>query len=191
MDKRTEQRIKVLSREQFALVPYDAQWPMRYVELETRLKRILPRMLAQRITHIGSTAIPGLSAKPIIDIQVEVSDMEAVKRDMVPIMEAEGYEFVWRPTMGDEAPYYAWFIQRDAAGERMVHVHMVQPGQASVDRIIFRDHLRSDPEEAARYEALKEELAKRFPKDRETYTKHKTDFVNEVLAKARSMKMRK
>lgn len=191
MDKRTEQRIKALAKEQFVMMPYDPQWPLRYTELEGQLKRMLPRMLAQRITHIGSTAVPGLSAKPVIDVQVEVSDLELVRRDVVPLMEEAGFEFIWRPTMGDESPYYAWFIQRNAEGERTAHVHMVEPGQASVDRIIFRDHLRFDPEEAARYAALKVELAKRFAKDREAYTQSKSDYIKEVLLKARGIKMRK
>lgn len=191
MDKRLEQRIKALTKEPIEIVPYDTAWPARYAEVESELKRMLPRMLAQRITHIGSTAVPGLSAKPVIDVQVEVSDLELVKRDVVPLMEAAGYEFIWRPTMGDDGPFYAWFIKRNSAGGRTVHVHMVEPGQASVDRIIFRDHLRNDPEEAARYDELKKDLAKRHPKDRTAYTSQKTAYVKEVLAKARSVKMRK
>ncbi|MBP7449532.1 MAG: GrpB family protein [Flavobacteriales bacterium] len=191
MDKRLEQRIKALTKEPIEIVPYDTQWPARYTEVESELKRMLPRMLAQRITHIGSTAVPGLSAKPVIDVQVEVSDMERVKEEVVPAMEAVGYEFIWRPTMGDEAPFYAWFIKRNSAGERTVHVHMVEPGQASVDRIIFRDHLRNDPQEAARYEALKNDLARKFPKDRAAYTVNKTAYIKEVLTKARAVKLRK
>jgi GrpB-like predicted nucleotidyltransferase (UPF0157 family) len=191
MDKRTEQRIKVLTKEPIILVPYDPQWVSLYSEVEAELKKTLPRMLVQRIAHIGSTAVPGLSAKPIIDVQVEVSDLEAIKEDVVPKMEELGYEFIWRPTMGDEAPFYAWFIKRNERGERSVHVHMVESGQASVDRIIFRDYLREHPDEVKRYEAHKKELAKRFPKDREAYTRHKTDHVNEVLAKARRVKMKR
>jgi GrpB-like predicted nucleotidyltransferase (UPF0157 family) len=191
MDKRTEQRIKVLAREQILLVPHDAQWAARYSAVEAELKSILPRMLMQRIAHIGSTAVPGLSAKPIIDVQVEVSDLETVKRDVAPKLEELGYEFIWRPTMGDDAPFYAWFIKRDDRGERSVHVHMVESGQASVDRIIFRDYLREHPDEVVRYEAHKQELAKRFPKDRESYTQHKSDYVSEVLSKARREKMKR
>jgi GrpB-like predicted nucleotidyltransferase (UPF0157 family) len=191
MEKRFEQRIKALIKEPIDIVPYDPGWPAQYTELESELKRMLPRMLAQRITHIGSTAVPGLSAKPVIDVQVEVSDMERVKEDVVPAMEAAGYEFIWRPTMGDEAPFYAWFIKRNSNGVRTAHVHMVEPGQASVDRIIFRDHLRSDPEEAARYDTLKNELARKHHKDRAAYTMSKTTYITEVLAKARSIKMRK
>lgn len=186
-----EQRIKALSKEEIAIVPHDPQWAAQALELEKSLKRIVPRMLMLRVCHIGSTAIPGISAKPIIDIQVEVSDMEAVRTQVVPLMESAGYEFIWRPTMGDDDAFYAWFILRNEAGQRVAHVHMVRPGQASVDRIIFRDHLRNDPESAGRYEALKLELATRFRRNRIAYTEHKTDFINEILAKARREKMKR
>ncbi len=191
MDKQHQRRIKVLTKEQIILAPYDAKWAERYAQVESELKSILPRMLMQRIAHIGSTAVPGLSAKPIIDVQVEVSDLEAVKVEVVPKMVEVGYEFIWRPTMGDVAPFYAWFIQRDEHGERSVHVHMVESGQASVDRIIFRDYLREHADALKDYEAHKQDLAKRFPKNREAYTKHKTEFVSEVLSKARREKMKR
>lgn len=191
MAKQNERRIKALSKEQIILVPYDPKWADQYAKVEAELKTVLPRMLMQRIAHIGSTAVPGLSAKPIIDVQVEVSDLETVKLEAAPKLEALGYEFIWRPTMGDAAPFYAWFIKRNDEGERSVHVHMVESGQASVDRIIFRDYLREHADTLAEYEAHKQDLAKRFPKDREAYTKHKTEFVNEVLAKARLEKMKR
>ena len=121
----------------------------------------------------------------------EVTDLEQVRRDVVPLMVEAGYEFIWRPTMGDDAPFYAWFIKRDDRGERSVHVHMVEPGQASVDRIVFRDYLRDHPEEVERYEALKRDLAKQYPNDRTAYTEHKGNFVTEALAKARQEKMKR
>jgi GrpB-like predicted nucleotidyltransferase (UPF0157 family) len=191
MDKQRPDRIEALSREPIHIEPYSPAWPMLYAEIEAELKALLPRMLMQRIAHIGSTAVPGLSAKPVIDVQVEVNDLEAVRREVVPKMEAAGYEFIWRPTMGDDAPFYAWFIKRNDKGERSAHVHMVESGQASVDRIIFRDHLRENPEEVKRYEALKRDLAERYPNDRTAYTQLKGDFVREVLAKARGEKMKR
>jgi GrpB-like predicted nucleotidyltransferase (UPF0157 family) len=148
-------------------------------------------MYMLRIAHIGSTSVPGLGGKPIVDVQVEVNDLEAIRRDVVPRLEDAGYEFVWRPSMGDSTPFYAWFIKRDAQGRRVVHVHMVPPGQASADRIAFRDHLREHPEMAARYLELKRDLAKRFARDREGYTRNKTAFVQEVLALARREKKKR
>jgi GrpB-like predicted nucleotidyltransferase (UPF0157 family) len=191
MDESTRKRLARLNREPIELVPYDPAWAARFAEVEAEIKSIVPRMIVQRIAHIGSTAVPGIRSKPIIDVQVEVSDLQAVHDLVVPRMQEAGYEFIWRPTLGDDAPYYAWFIKRDDGGARSVHVHVVQPGRASVDRIIFRDYLRDHPEEAGRYDALKQELAKRFPKDREAYTAAKTEFVQAVLALARREKMKR
>ena len=191
MAAQQKDRIEALMKERIAMVPYDDQWPVRYAELELKLKKMFPRQLVQRIAHIGSTAVPGLSAKPIIDVQVEVSDLDLVQRDVVPVLEAEGYEFIWRPTIGEHAPFYAWFILRNEKGERIQHIHFVSPDQASVDRIVFRDYLRRHPEESASYEALKKDLAVRFPKDRAAYTQGKTDYINAVLLKARSEKIKK
>lgn len=190
MDARTEKRIKALMKEQIEVVPYDPSWPGRYLELEKEVKRLVPRRLIQRIAHIGSTAVPGLPAKPIIDVQVEVSDLDEVRENVAPAMEEAGFEFIWRPTIGDEGDFYGWFILRDANGQRTAHVHMVRPGQASVDRIVFRDYLCAFPEEAKRYADLKAELARRHPKDRAAYTAGKSAYVAEVLAKARREKWR-
>lgn len=179
------ERIAELTREPIAITPYDPAWPARYAAEAARLEAALPRDLCTRIAHIGSTAVPGLSAKPIIDIQVEVTDLGRVRNEVVPVMEQLGYEFIWRPSMGEQAPYYAWFIARDGAGNRMAHVHMVEPDQATADRLLFRDHLRALPEAAAAYESLKRSLAQRFPNDRAAYTAHKSAFIQDALREAR------
>ncbi len=184
-------RIAALDRERIAIVPYDERWPALYAEIEKQIKQLVPRQLMQRIAHIGSTAVPGISGKPIVDVQVEVNDLERLREEIAPLLEEAGYEFIWRPSMGDDAPFYAWFILRNTEGERIAHLHMVESGQASADRIIFRDHLRNFPEEATRYETLKRELAAKYPKDRAAYTTNKTEYINGVLTKARSVKMRK
>ncbi|MBK7944936.1 MAG: GrpB family protein [Flavobacteriales bacterium] len=189
-DARTEKRLKALAKEQIEVVPYDPSWPARYLEVEKEIKRVMPRRLIQRIAHIGSTSVPGLSAKPIIDVQVEVSDPEEIREHVAPLMEEAGFEFLWRPTIGDEDSHYAWFILRDADNRRLAHIHMVRPGQASVDRIVFRDYLCAFPEEAKRYAALKDSLAQRFPKNRTAYTAEKSVYVAEVVAKARREKWR-
>jgi|688.fasta_scaffold45684_3 GrpB-like predicted nucleotidyltransferase (UPF0157 family) len=178
-------RITELTHEHIEIVPYDAEWLMRFAKEEARLLRSLPADLVIRIDHIGSTAVPGLSAKPIIDVQVEVSSLERVRREVVPIMKDLAYEFIWRPTIGEHGPFYAWFIKRNAKGERTVHVHMVEPDEASEDRLLFRDHLRAHPHEAQRYEALKQGLAHAHPDDRAAYTLSKTPFIAEVIREAR------
>lgn len=182
----TEARLKELMHEHIEVRAYDPAWPAMYAAEEEVLKGILPPGLMIRIDHIGSTAVPGLSAKPIVDVQVEVNDLQRVRREVAPKLEAMGYEFIWRPSIGEEAPFYAWFIKRNAEGQRTHHIHMVEPDTASEDRLLFRDHLRTHPGEAARYEALKNALARAHPDDRTAYTLGKTEYVAEVVAKARA-----
>ncbi|MBK7384177.1 MAG: GrpB family protein [Flavobacteriales bacterium] len=185
MDTVPHHRIEELRSERIAIVPHDPSWSERYSELEAKLSRSLPDDLIQRIAHIGSTAVPGLSAKPIIDVQVEVSSLDRVRREVVPIMRDLAFEYIWRPTMGEAAPFYAWFIGRNTKGERTSHIHMVEPDAASADRILFRDFLRINVEEIARYEDLKHRLSSAHPNDRAAYTLGKTGFVMDVLRRAK------
>lgn len=182
------ERIAQLTREHVDVVPYDPRWPALYAEEEARLVRSLPGSLVLRIDHIGSTAVPGLHAKPIIDMQVSVSDLDRVRKEVVPIMTDLAYEFIWRPTMGEHEPFYAWFIKRGADGRRTHHVHMVRPDEATLDRLLFRDLLRSDPMEARGYEDLKHHLAGRFPDDRAAYTQGKTTYIQAALQRARTLR---
>ncbi len=185
MDEVPLERITELTREHIAIAPYDPAWPLRYAEEEDRLVRSLPTDMVIRIDHIGSTSVLGLSAKPIIDVQVEVTSLERVRREVVPIMKDLSYEFIWRPSIGEHGPFYAWFIKRNAKGERTFHVHMVEPDEASDDRLLFRDHLRAHPHQAQRYEALKKGLASAHPNDRAAYTQLKTPFIAEIIREAR------
>lgn len=186
MEQVPHERIRELTRERVEVVPYDPSWPIRYAEIEQKLARSLPPGLFTRIEHIGSTAVPGMSAKPVIDVQVEVTSLDRVRREAVPVMRDLGYEYIWRPTMGEEQPFYAWFIGRNAQGARTEHIHMVEPDAASRARVLFREHLRTHPEEAARYELLKRELSVAHPNDRAAYTQGKTDFIQRVIARASS-----
>lgn len=181
IDETTRERIEALTHEHIDIVPYDAQWATLYAEEERFLQSVLPPDLVTRIAHIGSTAVPGLSAKPIIDVQVEVTSLARARAEAVPLLHARGYEFIWRPSIGEQAPFYAWFIKRDASGERTHHIHMVEPDTASIDRLRFRDAMRSDASRCQAYEALKRELAARYPEDRAAYTRAKTSFIQRVL----------
>lgn len=147
------QRIESLVWEPITVVPYDPSWPERYLALEDLLKRSLPPDIWTRISHIGSTSVPGMSAKPIIDMQVEVTSSSiAFVGGGGTHHERPRFRVHRRPTMGEQAPFYAWFIGRNASGQRTAHIHMVEPDAASEDRILFRDFLRSHPQDAQRYE---------------------------------------
>ena len=172
--------------EAVAVVPYDPDWPRRFEEEARRLRDCLPAELIGRIEHFGSTAVPGLAAKPIIDMLVEVTSLEAVRDRIAPILEARGYEFFWRPSAAGETDIaYAWFIRRDAAGRRTHHVHMLEKDAKDWERLLFRDYLTEHPETAAEYAALKQRLAAEHPDDRRAYASAKTDFIVRTTREAK------
>ncbi len=146
----------------------------------------LPRSLITRIEHFGSTAVPGLIAKPIIDILVEVSSLDETNRQVVPILESQGYDYFWRPSWKDNIPpFYAWFIKRDSIGNRTHHIHMVESSFDHWDRLLFRDYLIEHPNIAAEYASLKMRLSNTHQNDRIAYTQAKTDFIKRITAQAK------
>jgi GrpB-like predicted nucleotidyltransferase (UPF0157 family) len=172
--------------EAVVVVPYDPRWPDLYEGARAKLAAVLGNA-AVAIEHIGSTAVPGLAGKPIIDIMVGVRSLE----DDQPLIDALvglGYEYVaeTNPPM----PFRRFFRRRDvrlAPGfpRAGYHVHMVErTHEFWATHLAFRDHLRAHPEDAAAYERLKRELAERFRSERERYTDAKGDFIAAVLAKA-------
>lgn len=183
-----EQRIQRVVREDVALAPHDPRWAELFRRERDHLRSCLPAGLLGRIEHFGSTAVPGLVAKPVVDMLVEVTDLGAARNCIAPILEAQGYDYFWRPTHGDDGPpFYAWFIKRDAAtGVRTHHLHMVESQFTEHwDRLLFRDYLVEHPEVAQEYGALKARLASAFPNDRVAYTRGKTEFVADVTERAK------
>jgi GrpB-like predicted nucleotidyltransferase (UPF0157 family) len=187
MEEHSE-KVRRLVSEEVSVVAYDPAWPAAFAAERDELLSLVPPGIITRIEHFGSTAVPGLAAKPIIDMLAEVTDLDTVRQRVAPILEAHGYEYVWRPTMGDDGPpWYAWFIKRDAqTGVRTHHIHMVEADFTEHwDRLLFRDHLIAHPELAAEYGQLKERLAEEHPGDRVAYTQAKTEFVTRVTEAAR------
>jgi len=182
-----EERIQRAVREDVTLADYDPAWPERFRQEAAHLRACLPRELIGRIEHFGSTAVPGLAAKPVIDILVEVTSLDETRRRIAPVLEAQGYDYFWRPAMFEGPPFYAWFIKRDAAGVRTHHIHMVESHFEHWDRLLFRDHLIAHPEVAAAYGALKRRLAAEHPNDRVAYTKGKTELIVRVTAEAKRL----
>ena len=184
-----EQRLQRVLREDVAVVPYDASWPQRFLEEKAHLRAVLPAELLGRIEHFGSTAVPDLAAKPIVDMLIEVTDLEATRARIAPILEAEGYDYFWRPTFGDDVPpFYAWFIKRDRpGGVRTHHLHMITTApefHEHWDRLRFRDYLRAHPDVAHEYGELKLRLASQHGHDRIAYTRGKSEFIRCVMEKA-------
>jgi GrpB-like predicted nucleotidyltransferase (UPF0157 family) len=185
METLTEKIQRVL-REEICIVPYNAAWPKQFREEREHLLACLPLELIGRIEHFGSTAVPGLAAKPIVDMLVEVTSLEKTRTLIAPVLESQGYDYFWRPMSGDDGPpFYAWFIKRDRHGERTHHIHMVESHFEHWDRLVFRDYLIGHPEVALEYADLKYHLATMHINDREAYTRGKSEFIVKVMAMAR------
>ena len=185
MEKSLETRVRKAVQEDISIVQYDPNWPRLFLEEKEHLLASIPAGFIKRIEHFGSTAVPGLAAKPIIDMLVEVTSQEDARSKIAPVLEAQGYDYFWRPTFGDDTPpFYAWFIKRDSTGRRTHHIHMVERHFEHWDRLIFRDYLISHPDMAGEYQRLKIRLAREFPRDRVAYTKGKSEFIEQVMEKA-------
>ncbi len=145
---------------------------------------ILPPLIVKRIEHFGSTAIPDVPAKPIVDLLVEVSSLVQTRAEVAPILESRGYDYLWRPTINMQPPWYAWFIKRNEQGHRTHHIHMIEKDFQMWERLLFRDYLREFPDQAKRYGDLKQKLSSRYPNDREAYTNGKSALVLELTERA-------
>jgi len=163
--------------EEVALQPYDASWPARFAVERERLLALLPgRFIA--IEHMGSTAVPGLAAKPVIDMLAGVASMEEARALAGPLC-AAGYTTStdFNAALTDRQ----WFM-RWADGRRTHHLHVVvHRSKGWAERLRFRDELRTSPALAARYAALKARLVLQHANDREAYTRAKSAFVRATL----------
>ncbi|MCB9932350.1 MAG: GrpB family protein [Planctomycetes bacterium] len=181
------------------IVDYDPAWPARFAAEAEALLRSLGG--AHGLEHIGSTAVPGLAAKPVIDILLAVDDAallettgeeQAVPGEGKPITPAgepahvalvqaiASCDFTYRGVNG--LPGRLYFFRHGSAS---AHVHVAQRDSWFVhDQLLFSDWLRAHPDDAARYEALKRGLAGRFRDDRVAYTNAKSDFIRDVLLRA-------
>jgi len=158
------------------LVAYDSDWPAAYERERDRLVDALPRV--RRIAHVGSTAVPGLAAKPTIDVAVEVPPGGAA--DCLPALLGLGYEVGHR--------HDDWtFCRRERADAPDVNCHLFAAGSGRFDDgIAFRDALRSEPATRRAYERLKRELAERHRHDDVAYAREKSEFVEDVRARVRN-----
>jgi GrpB-like predicted nucleotidyltransferase (UPF0157 family) len=161
------------------IAEYDVHWPRMFKIEREVLTEVLSPWLAGPIEHVGSTAVPGLSAKPVLDIMAAVESLEA-SRDAIAALRTIDYHYApYRPDV------MHWFCKPSPA-MRTHHLHLVPHGSPLwVERIAFRDCLRSDPALAREYAALKKHLADVHRMDREAYTEAKAPFISAALAKRR------
>jgi GrpB-like predicted nucleotidyltransferase (UPF0157 family) len=161
------------------LVPYDRAWPPTFAAEATRLRRALPDLFVG-LQHMGSTAIPGLIAKPVIDMLAVVDSVEAVDLHR-ETFEALGYE-----VMGEFGiPGRRYFRKDDSSGRRTHQLHAFVRGSSHIVRHLdFRDYLRAHPAVAEAYGLLKQRLAAECENDTRRYTEGKTAFVQEIEERA-------
>lgn len=160
------------------VVEANSAWSTQAEEEIAQLRELLKHLDIHTFEHIGSTSIPGLSAKPIIDLMGEVrswEDMEKIAEQLNPV----GWNYV--PPELDGRKYRRFWVKvKD--GKRAVHLHLMRPGEERWERQIrFRDVLRSRPDLVKAYAELKIKLADENKNDRESYTTAKTEFILKVL----------
>lgn len=164
--------------EPIRIVPYDPEWPNRFEKERLALEPVLGHLATGGIHHVGSTAVPQLSAKPIIDILVGIPALESGLDQIEALKELQ---YLYAPYRSDEM---VWFCKPSPAA-RTHHLHLVPTGSTHFqDELAFRDYLRQHPESAQAYATLKQTLAARFEHDRDAYTEAKADFVAQVLRQA-------
>ena len=160
------------------VAPYDARWPAAFEQERALLAEALGPWLAGPPEHLGSTAVPGLAAKPVIDIMAPVHTLAASRPAIEAARELGYVHYPYKPDV------MHWFCKPSAA-HRTHHLHLVPLGSPLWrERLAFRDALRADPELRASYQALKLDLAQRYRLVREAYTDAKTPFIEQVLRQA-------
>jgi GrpB-like predicted nucleotidyltransferase (UPF0157 family) len=161
--------------------PHDPRLIEQAETERVRLAELLAPWLADRVEHVGSTSVPGLAAKPIIDLMALVTDVDAVVDQAGEGLWADGWHYV--PPDLDIRPWRRFFVKPDPSGQhRYAHLHLIPAGHPRwAEQIAFRDALRRDDDLARRYGDLKRRLASEHRDDREAYTEAKGEFVAQAL----------
>lgn len=166
-----------MSGDAIVLVPSDPAWPAAFALARDEILALLPNPVL--IEHIGSTAVPGLAAKPVIDIIILLPDMAPAHAAM-PALARLGYEF--RPDVSNPVRLFLRRVGADGVRTHHLHIH-TDPGDVQ-RHILFRDRLRADEGTRHDYQALKRNLAIRYGDDREAYAKGKDAFIDAVVQAA-------
>lgn len=162
--------------EPILVAPYDPGWSDRFEQERKLLRASIGDWAVGGIHHVGSTAVPGLDAKPIIDVLVGIESLEASRACFEPL---EELEYRYAPYLPSEMH---WFCKPHPS-RRTHHLHLVPIALPRYrNELAFRDLLRAKPDLAHEYAAHKRQLAKRFERDREAYTEAKSAFVRDALA---------
>lgn len=166
------------------LSEYNPEWPKWYAEEKMNLERLIGAENIVRISHIGSTSVPGLTAKPTVDILLEIMDDANVSK-LIDALSSPEYICLNPPDMVTPPPHLMFLkgYLSDGFAEKVFHIHVRYHGDW--DELYFRDYLVAHPEIAAEYAALKKSLLHEFEHNRDGYTYAKTAFIRDVTKKAR------
>lgn len=176
-----------MARPPIIIAKHDPRWPVLYEEEKRRVLEVVGHKVLA-IEHIGSTAVLGLGAKPIIDMMAGVRD-SADAEESVSLLQAIGYSDV-TPEPGNPEWYYC--LGKRCQGGVSYHLHLMKFMSSHWERhLLFRDFLRTHPEAAQQYYELKKRLAEKYGSDRDGYTNAKASFIESVVAQARQSVPRK
>jgi GrpB-like predicted nucleotidyltransferase (UPF0157 family) len=160
--------------EPVVVIDYDPNWPEEFERLKSRVVDALGEVVV-RVEHVGSTAVPGLTAKPIVDLYAVVDDMDRATE----LLAALGYKAEGELGVPGRRGF-SW-----PAGEKRHHLYICPPDHAGLASVVrFRDYMRTHPEEALEYGELKRKLAIRHRNDQEAYADGKTLFIEAVLERS-------
>jgi GrpB-like predicted nucleotidyltransferase (UPF0157 family) len=168
--------------EEVEIASYDPRWPLLFNEEVERLRTVLDPSMIVGIEHFGSTAISGLSAKPIIDILIAVRSLAAAQITFVEALRNLEYVY-WSENPKKDRMFFVKGMP-PFGSKRSHHVHVTELHGQMWQRLAFRDYLRAHPEEAEIYERLKRRLAIEYQTDREAYTDAKSAYIDSVVQKA-------
>jgi GrpB-like predicted nucleotidyltransferase (UPF0157 family) len=163
------------------LSAYDPRWPGRAAGYADELRPVLAPWLLGPVEHVGSTSIPGIVAKPVIDLMAQVTDTEAVAGQAAGTLGELGWNYI--PPALDGQPWRRIFVKVSPDGQhRLAHLHVMAAGATRWDQQLrFRDALRASPALRDEYAAVKSRLASTYADDRERYTEEKAGFVTRVM----------
>jgi GrpB-like predicted nucleotidyltransferase (UPF0157 family) len=163
------------------IVDYNPQWPSMYEQEKTRIQSVIGEYLID-IQHVGSTSIPGLSAKPIIDIMAVIRNISFVEQCVKPL---EALDYAYKGEGGIPGRHFFRKPTDIPRTGRTFHMHMVEKGHEQWAMYqLFREYLRLHPESVQQYDTLKRELAAKHGADREAYTDAKAPFIRSILRAA-------
>jgi len=171
-----------LNKDKVELEEYTSKWHESYLEEEKKLKEVLKDILIE-IEHVGSTSIPNLKSKPIVDIAIAVKDLGEVEKYAKDLEDA-GYNFRY-----DNGVKGEYLVRKGPEENRTHYIHIVELNSEKwLNFILFKRHLLNNPEVVKEYENLKVELSEKFSDDRKSYTAAKNEFIASIIEKEKVSK---